>query len=293
MRTRIKYSQNFLTNAGLVNNILSKSSINHQDTVLEIGAGEGIITQELLKRAKKVIAYEVDNNWYHKLSERFLKAGNKLEVIGANFLTVPLPNFPYKVFSNIPFNITADVIKKLVFSNNPPEDIYLITQKEAAAKFLGKPVGDKNSLLSIVIGNIFGGSVFYTFRKTNFSPIPAVDIVMLRLKRLERPHAEPPGLFSDFAAFGFSQFEPNIHKGLGKVMSESLIVQTAKENNFYPSYKPSKLDLKHWLALFNKFLANGNTQKVAGSYKKILLQQSKLQKVHRTRVDKNWKRFSE
>ena len=292
MRTRIKYSQNFLKDPGLVNNLLSKSSIDLDDRVLEIGAGNGIITRELLKRAKKVTAYEVDSNLYKELRERFQKARSKLEIIECNFLDTRLPNVPYKVFSNIPFNITADVIKKLVLGNNPPQDIYLITQKEAAAKFLGKPLSDKNSLMSVVIGNLFEGSVFHEFKKTDFSPVPSVDTVLLRLERLKRPHAQPQGLFNDFVAFGFSQFEPNMQKGLGKAMDERLIDQTAKENNFNPSLKPSRLDLNHWLALFDKFLTSGNQKDVVGSYNKLLTQQSKLQKIRRTRADKNWRKFA-
>lgn len=291
MKTRMRYSQNFLKNVGLIHSILSKSSITQQDTVLEVGAGEGIITKELLGKVKKVIAYEVDNNLSKKLVERFRIFENKLELFGENFLSAQLPAFPYKVFSNIPFNITADVTKKLVFSNHPPEDIYLVVQEEAAAKFLGKPLNEKNSLMSVIIGNTFEGSVFHSFRQTDFFPAPAVSTVMLRLKRLERSRIQPKDLFNDFVAFGFSQFEPNIQKGLGKIMNENIVSRVAKENRFRTSYVPSQLDRYHWIALFTKFLEDGNKQKVIGSFQRLLDQQSKLQKVHRTRLDKNWKQF--
>lgn len=59
MRTRIKYSQNFLKDRGLIKSLLEKSSINKEDVVYEIGAGQGIITEELLKKSGKVIAFEI------------------------------------------------------------------------------------------------------------------------------------------------------------------------------------------------------------------------------------------
>ena len=67
---------------------------------------------------------------------------------------------------------------------------------------------------------------------------------------------------------------------------------TSSTNNFNPSLKPSRLDLNHWLALFDKFLTSGNQKDVVGSYNKLLTQQSKLQKIRRTRADKNWRKFA-
>lgn len=122
-----------------------------------------------------------------KLKFRFKTADNKLKVIPVDFLKSKLPSYRYKVFSNPPFNITADVVKKLVFADNPPEDIYLVMQKEAADKFMGRFLCGKNSLMSVLISATFELSVFYTFQKTDFFPSPAVHIIMLRLKKSEIP----------------------------------------------------------------------------------------------------------
>ncbi len=293
MRARIKYSQNFLKDQSLVSKLVSMSSLSIEDMVYEIGAGQGIITQELLKRSKRVIAFEIDENLYQKLKFRFQTAGNKLELLQQDFLNARVPNYKYKVFSNVPFNITSEVVKKLVFAENSPEDTYLIMQKEAAMKFVGKPLVDKNSLMSILIKAKFELSAFYTFRKTDFVPMPAVETVMVRIKKsdvLAVPESSI-NMFYDFVTFGFNQFEPDILNGLGKLMSKSLIVEEAKSQRFAPTLKPSQLSFENWVALFNKFMLFGNKTKVAGSYKVMLLQQTKLQKSHRTRKDKNWREF--
>lgn len=76
MRKRIAYSQNFLWNKGLVAALVSNSSLKEDDIVYEIGAGQGIITEALVKRCKKVVAFEIDENLYRKLNERFKNMPN-------------------------------------------------------------------------------------------------------------------------------------------------------------------------------------------------------------------------
>ena len=127
MRKRIAYSQNFLKSKALVSGLIEKSLITKNDVVYEIGAGQGIITEKLLKAAKKVIAFEIDENLFNKLLTRF-KNETKLELKKGDFQKYPLPTNPYKVFSNIPFNITSAVINRLTQTNNPPQDSFLIIQ---------------------------------------------------------------------------------------------------------------------------------------------------------------------
>lgn len=290
MRNRIKYSQNFLKSSGLVEGILEKSSIGADDVVIEIGAGEGIITQELAKKAKKVIAFEIDNNLSQKLKTRFLDKGF-VEIVSQDFLQFELPKNDYKVFSNIPFNLTASIIKKLAFASNPPVDSYLIIQKEAAQKFVGKPISANNSLVSVLIQSNFEVSIFHQFRKDDFFPRPMVDTVMIRFQKMDMPRirASEKDLFYDFVTFGFNQFEPNIFKGLSKVMNANAINEVANVKHFSVTVKPSQLNTGDWVALFEKFGLVGNKSKVLGNYKRLLAQQSTLEKVNRTRLDKNWK----
>src|SRR3989344_7206331 len=150
IRKSIKYSQNFLVDPNLVDKLLDLVSLSKEDTVLEIGAGEGIITKALLDKCKKVIAYEIDKQLVKNLNNKFFNQNN-LELRNEDFLNQTLPKFPYKVFSNIPFNVTSAVIKKLTLGENSPQEAYLIVQKEAAIKFLGKPYDNKNSQVSVLL----------------------------------------------------------------------------------------------------------------------------------------------
>ncbi len=261
----------------------------------EIGAGQGIITEELLKVTQKAIAFEIDKNLFNKLLQRF---GNEksLEIKRGDFLTHKLPNQPYKVFSNIPFNITSAIIKKLTQASNPPEDAYLIVQKEAAKKFAGKPIDNKNSQVSILLKPWFDFENFHQFKKEDFFPRPNVDIIMLRIKKRDKPLVgyKQKSLYEDFVTYAFNQFKPDITEGLSKVFGKGTTIKLAGKLGFPPSSKPSELGIEDWIELFNAFTQlNGRYQSIVrGSYANLLSQQGKLGKIHRTRTDKSWKRYA-
>lgn len=251
--------------------LVNDSNISTNDTVIEIGAGNGIITKELLKKAKRVIAFELDNDFFKKLSEK-VQSEKSLELKLEDFLTSNLPTYPYKVFSNIPFNITAGIIKKLTFSDNPPEDTYLIVQKEAGAKFAGKPMDIKNSQLSVILHPWFEFRIAHEFTPTDFFPRPNVDIILLKIKKRNEPLVGDKNKYRDFVAYTFNQ---------------------PKRSILPKNSRPSELNFENWVSLFKSFLAQPpEKQKVVeGAFKKQLMDQESIEKIHRTRVDKNWKKY--
>lgn len=294
MRTRIAYSQNFLRDSRLIASLIERSNISKNDLVFEIGAGSGIITTELLKHAQKVVAFELDLNLIKKLTHIF--AGNlRLDLKCGNFLEFSLPNIPYKVFSNIPFNITSAIIKKLTFSGSSPLDSYLIVQKEAALKFSGKPFCDKNSLISALLYPWFEFRVVHEFKRGDFFPRPNVDSVLLEIKKRDDSlvNNNDKDDYRDFVVFAFSQFSPNILEDLEKVLGRQEILTLSRKLNFSAKQKPSEINFENWLDLFNLFLTKPQNKKiiVSGSYNSWIRQQENIEKIHRTRVDKNWRRF--
>lgn len=292
MRDRIKYSQNFLADPELVKALINKSSITTNDIVYEIGAGEGIITKQLLLKAKKVIAFELDRNFFGILDRKF-EGKISVELKLADFLNSALPNYPYKVFSNIPFNITSAIIKKLTLESYPPEDAYLIIQKEAAMKFAGKPLDNKNSQLSVILNPWFEFTIKHRFKPDDFNPRPNVDIVLLEIKKRSEPLVEDKNRYEDFVTYAFNQTKPNIVEGLSKIIAKQHVVNLTKTVGFTLDSKPSELDFKDWVSLFNLFLTMTDQQQiiVKGSFAKQLKQQENIERVHRTRTDESWKKY--
>lgn len=174
----LSVSQNFLTSSATIWRLLRKTSISKQDHVIEIGSGKGHITRALLKISKQVTAYELDPRLYQKLQSSMEHVEN-LHLMCLDFRTVHLPaQEPYKVFANIPFSITTDIIRKLTQAQNPPTDAWLIMEKGAAKRFMGQPRDNKTSLL---IKPFFQIKIVDYLSPNEFHPAPSVDTVLLHL----------------------------------------------------------------------------------------------------------------
>ena len=295
-RKSVIYSQNFTVNPLLVANLIEQSSLTKEDVVYEVGSGTGIITSELAKRCKKVVAIEIDKNLARKLQTKFINVPN-IEVREGDFLLYPLTEQKYKVFSNIPFNITAAIVKKLTEAKNLPIDIFLFVQHDAAKKFLGSP-NAKETQLSLLLKPIFELSITHQFKRNDFRPIPNVDIVLLRIKKREKPMVEQQHekLYRDFIVYSFNAWKPNLKEGLKKIFTDLQFLRLAKELDFSSSAKPTDLNFSQWLGLFNFFTEGvdiGKKLLIRGSEDKLRNQQTKLDKIHRTRAAKNWRAAGE
>lgn len=292
-RKRIAYSQNFIKDKALVAKLLNDSNITNKDIIYEIGSGQGIITEQLLQVGTKVVAYEIDDNLYIKLIDRY-EGNSKLELHLGDFTGCLLPTFEYKVFSNIPFNISSAVIKKLTHAVNPPVDAYLIVQKEAAAKIMGRPLDSKYSQMATLLYPWFDISVIYSFKKGDFFPAPNVDILLIRISKRVRPLLGlfEKKLFDDFIVYTYSQFKPSVLSGLSSIFGAKQLSQILNKIGIPEPAKPTEIEPVKWLELFNSFM-NGvdrfHQRKVDGSADKLAEQQANLEKIHRTSLDKDWK----
>src|SRR5215216_2231994 len=131
---QIFLAQNFLKSSKLVRSLLDTSSIESGDLVYEIGPGRGIITAELAQVACKVIAIEKDQTLARRLRDRFQRVNN-IQIIANDFLQHYIPDKEYKIFASIPYNLTACIVRKILYTPPVPSAAYLVIQKEAAEKF--------------------------------------------------------------------------------------------------------------------------------------------------------------
>ena len=179
----ISFSQNFLTSQKIIERLLRLTNIDKHDTVLEIGAGKGHITKALLRRSGRVIASELDEKLYNALCIKFCDSQN-LNLFHSDFMQSNLPQEEYKVFSNIPFAITTDIVRKLTQSKNTPQDTWLVMEKGAAKRFCGKP---KDTLQSLLLKPFFSLNIVYHFQREDFHPAPRVDVVLLHISKKAIP----------------------------------------------------------------------------------------------------------
>lgn len=179
------YAQHFLRSPRLVAELIGHSNIRKNDIVYDLGAGSGVITSVLARRCRHVFAIETEPDTIRTL-RRNLDGITNVTIIEKDILQLELPKDSYKVFANIPFNLSASIVRKLTETSQPPKSIYLIVQKQFARKLV--PGQDHfTSQLSAEIGAFFIARIRRPLRKTDFTPPPAVDTVLLEIKPRETP----------------------------------------------------------------------------------------------------------
>lgn len=253
VRKKIRFAQNFFKNRRLVASIVAGSSLNKEDVVYEIGPGEGIITRELIERAGKVIAIEKDATLSIRLRDKFREMGN-VEIREGDFLRYKIKERKYKIFSNIPFNITAEIVKAILFGENPPEEAYLVVQKEAAWKFTGNPTETE---VSVLAKPWFTIEVLREFRRTDFEPVPSVDVVFLRIARREQTLVSTANArnYQKFVKFGFEAWKKDLKTTYKHVFTYEQWKQLSKNFSFPIKATPADLKFEQWFGLFEYFLS--------------------------------------
>ncbi|MEK7062994.1 MAG: rRNA adenine dimethyltransferase family protein, partial [Patescibacteria group bacterium] len=154
MKIKKFLGQHFLRNKKILLKIADFAQIEKGDTVLEVGPGEGGLTEFLLEKSKKVIAVEKDAKLVEFLKQKFKKEiiSNKLQIIEGDILEFPLMGIfkgNYILVGNIPYYITGAIFKKFLESDTPPQSITFVVQKEVADRIIARD--GKESVLSISI----------------------------------------------------------------------------------------------------------------------------------------------
>ena len=285
---KLSDSQNYINNQQLVHKLFEFVDFESTKTILEIGPGKGIISDALIKQNKNVIAIEADQKLFSELRKKYANIPN-LSLIHADFLAYKMPNEPFIIVSNIPFNITASIIRKITDEQSKLQVAYLIMQKDAAIKFLGAPYAH-SPLLSHILNINFEIKLLMDIDKSNYSPRPKFDTAFVSIKKREEPvfDKEKSAQFKDFLVYIFERRKPFIKDALKSVMS-NLQVKIILNNIHIPEDKEiKKILFMDWVHIFETFVSHAplkSKSKIYGSYKKLLVEQSQLQKINRTRKD--------
>jgi len=248
---RIVLAQNFLRSSKLARSLLNISSIASSDIVYEIGPGRGIITAELARTACQVIAIEKDPNLARQMQSRFQEVEN-VQIIASDFLQYRILDREYKIFANIPYNITADIVHKILYTPSVPSEAYLVIQKEAAQKFSGTPI---ETQFSILAKPLFEIQIIRELRRTDFEPVPHVDSVLLHIKKHPCPllNKEDISLFRSFIRFGFGRWKHSLKLIFKPIFTYPQWKHLSKDLCFPLNTTPSLLKIEQWLGLFDYF----------------------------------------
>ena len=176
-----RYSQNFLIDKNILNKITKL--INSENlNILEIGPGNGKLTDGIiLKKPSLLTLIEIDSDLIKYLSQKYL-FNKKVNLINADILNYEIKDYYQLIISNLPYNISSQILVKLSTMRKQPDTLILMFQKEFAQRLLDKKLNSINSLIKC----------FYTIKlnfnvsKNCYRPIPKVDSSVLTFNKLKK-----------------------------------------------------------------------------------------------------------
>jgi len=234
--------QNFLIDKNISRKIIATSEVSREDIILEIGPGLGALTEQLVGKAQKIIAIEIDPKLSKFLSEKF-SVYNKVEIINGDILEINLPKHS-KVVSNIPYKITGPILEKVFFKQNPPSGVLTIEKSIGKRIFLSKAYKEF-SRISVSLNAFMKPILKYNIPRKSFYPVPKIDLLLIKLIPNEDLH---PFLSGNSSITFFLKFVAGImpykNKNLVNVLSfffkankqishsKEKILQILKKNNY-------------------------------------------------------------
>jgi len=206
---RKKWGQNFLVDKNLLDKIVSTVNPQANDHILEIGPGEGVLSERILPQVKEMLAVEIDPLLVDQLNKQ--KNLNELNVIQGDILLnkirdLPITN-PVRVIGNIPYNITSPIIFWLIEQLDYWDDAFVMTQKEVAQRLTAKVGTKAYGRLTIMVGAYLNVDYRFTIPPNVFIPKPKVDSAFIWLTKKKHPLIEDDNYikFNKIVAAAFNQ----------------------------------------------------------------------------------------
>ena len=236
-----KFGQNFLKDENILKNIVSKSEVDNETLVIEIGVGAGYLTYYLSEVAKNVIGYEIDESLKDIINEQ-LKNRDNVEIIYNDFLKSnpidDIKKYDYKkiyVVANLPYYITTPIITKIIDDKIPVSKIVVMVQKEVGSRFNAKIGTKEYNSLTIFLNYYFEIKKLMDVSRNCFLPKPNVDSAIIEFKRKENKYnVKDEELFFKLVRDSFKYKRKNLRnnlKGYDLLLIEKALNELGKDLN--------------------------------------------------------------
>ena len=241
LKPQHELGQNFLVSPERLHAIAELAELTPTDTVLEVGPGFGLLTAELLPRAKRVIAIEIDRGLATALRGQ-LGGDPKLTVVEGDILKIEPPDEPYVIVANLQYYLSARFLRRFLDGSvRRPERFVVMLQREVAQKI----VSQKASLLQLSVAAYATASVVLELGPEDFEPAPTIRSSVVRLVVSPTPRIQAPE--KGFFALAHAVFQAprkmlsNTLKALN--LSAEDLTAVFEEAGVSPSARPETLDL--------------------------------------------------
>lgn len=252
MKAKKSLGQNFLKSAEALREIILAGDLKAGDVVLEVGPGRGALTEKILGAGANVIAIEKDHELIPVLEEKFKKEieDKRLEIIEKDILEYEQVG-EHKIIANIPYYITGTFLQKFLETENQPEKMVLMLQKEVAQRIVAKD--SKESILSISVKAYGVPKYVMTVKAKYFSPAPNVDSAVIAINNISKK------FFTDFTEkdffriikAGFAHKRKMLAGNLSALFPKEKILEAFQKINLNEKTRAEDLVLEEWRKLIS------------------------------------------
>lgn len=262
-RFKKKYGQNFITDPGILNKIVSIGDITSDDIVVEIGPGAGTLTEAIARKAGQVIAIEIDPDLLPILQENLAEWEN-IKIVEGDALKIDLDKLveeitgqrkPYKIVANLPYYITSPLVMHFLENDFNIKRIVIMVQKEVAERFTAEPGTKDYGALTVNLNIYTKPRIAFFVSRNVFTPRPDVDSAVVDLEVRE----EPPypinniDILKRLVKAAFNQRRKTLNNALKALNIEKDIIQKALEDtNIDPKRRGETLTLEEFVMIANR-----------------------------------------
>ena len=237
--TKKSLGQNFISDKSLIWDIVDACGCTKDESIMEIGPGEGALTEALIESCGHVTAVEIDQRLVPLLRAKFGMCSN-FELINADFLSLDLSQIKVdRMIGNLPYYITTPILMKVLESRIPIKSFTVMVQKEVAERLAAEPGSRSYGAISAAVQYYSEIQYVRTVDRSLFRPVPKVDSAVINLKIRENPLVSPidESLFFEVIKQSFSQRRKTLAnslcgiRGLDKSATLSLLEGCGIESN--------------------------------------------------------------
>ena len=258
IRPRKQFGQHWLRSDAVLNKILRAGKLQSSDRILEIGPGTGNLTRLILPFVESLTAVEIDRDLCEKLRKTMHQPN--FHLIEGSILDIPLPEQTNKVIANIPYNITGEILKRLLGTLAEPiqqfEQIVLLVQKDIGDRLAAKAGHKAYNALSVKIQYLADCQFICDVPAAAFYPPPKVNSAVIRI--IPRPPITPasdPKFLDRLLTMGFATKRKMLRNNLISEIDRDRLVLILESMGINSQVRAEDLDVAQWVALSEAVLA--------------------------------------
>jgi len=253
IRPQKRLGQSFLTDMNIMKRIATLAAPAADETVVEIGAGLGFMTEELARTARRVIALEIDPRLLNVLGERFEGVGN-VEILAQDVLKYDFSTADkekkIKVVGNIPYYISSLILFRLLSFRSAIKSFVLMFQKELADRITAAPGSKKYGIPSVMVEKYTEAVYEMTVSPQCFYPVPDVASAVVRMTLKEGADVSDNGLFDKVVHAAFAHRRKNIFNNLLYLgLSREMLDAAFAESGIEPGRRAETMTLEEFIQL--------------------------------------------